>query len=214
MSNPYDVVRQFEAALCEYTGAKYAVAVNSCTSALLICLSYWKHEHGQEMIVLPKRTYVSVPQAVLLAGHRLKFKDCEWSGMYRLCPTPIFDSARWLTGDMFIPGTFITLSFHWTKTLQAGLGGAILHDDKEADALLRRMRFDGRAEGIDPKDDDFPVLGWHAYMTPGIAADALMRLSVLPKHNEPLPNSDYPDLSTIPLFAEKPILPQAHRVSA
>jgi hypothetical protein len=37
-------------------------------------------------------------------------------------------------------------------------------------------------------------------MTPATAAEGLMRLAVLPKHNEPLPNSDYADLSELEIF--------------
>jgi dTDP-4-amino-4,6-dideoxygalactose transaminase len=193
MMKPHDVTKEFEKALCEYTGAKHAVVLNSCTMALLICLDYWKRKHHPEAILMPKKTYVSVPQVVLLAGHKLVFKDIQWLGMYQLYPTPIWDCARWLTSEMYCPGQFMCLSFHWTKHLQIGLGGAILHDDDEADPLLRRMRFDGRAEGVDPKDDEFPVLGYHAYLTPALAAEGLTRLALLPKENDPLPNSDYAD---------------------
>jgi hypothetical protein len=34
--HPYDAVRNFEAALCKYTGARFAVTTNSCTMALLL----------------------------------------------------------------------------------------------------------------------------------------------------------------------------------
>ena len=64
---------------------------------------------------------------------------------------------------------------------------------------LRRARFDGRTEGLAPRDDDF-ILGWHCYMTPEVAAEGLMRLSLLPDHNDDLPNDDYPDLSTFEIF--------------
>jgi hypothetical protein len=61
----------------------------------------------------------------------------------------------------------LCVSFHWSKTL-GGVpqGGAILHDDEEADAWLRRARFDGRTEGVAPKDDTFTLIGWHCYMSP------------------------------------------------
>jgi len=87
------------------------------------------------------------------------------------------------------------VSFHTSKILGDSQGGAILHDNAEADAWLRRARFDGRTEGVAPKDDNFDMVGWHAYMSPDVAARLLWKLSVLPKHNEPLPNDDYPDLS-------------------
>jgi dTDP-4-amino-4,6-dideoxygalactose transaminase len=94
----------------------------------------------------------------------------------------------------------VCVSFHWSKTLGIQQGGAILHDDPEADAWLRRARFDGRTEGVSPKLDSFTQIGWHCYMSPEVAAEGLMRLSLLPKHNEPLPNDDYPDLSEMEIF--------------
>jgi dTDP-4-amino-4,6-dideoxygalactose transaminase len=201
MIDPYQVVRDFEQELCDYTGAPYCVSTNSCTMALLITLSWWKMLRGKETISCPKRTYVSVPQSIKLAGHRIKWRDEDWLGMYALPPTPIWDCARLLTSGMYKRGTIQCLSFHWSKHLQIGLGGAILHDRKSADPIFRRMRFDGRTEGLTPDQDSFPVLGYHAYLTPGLAADGLMRLSLLPEHNEPLPNSPYPDLSQFEIFA-------------
>ena len=34
--NPYEVVRMFERAIADYTGAPYAVSVDSCTNALFL----------------------------------------------------------------------------------------------------------------------------------------------------------------------------------
>lgn len=189
--NPFDVVRQFEAALCEYTGAKYAVATTSCTTALLIALARFPSMTVQ----IPARTYVGVAQSVLNAGHRLAFRHEQWEGQYRLEPLPVIDSARLLTSGMYEPDTFTCLSFHWTKHLAIGQGGAILHDCADWDELLRKMRFDGRTEGVAPADDTFITPAWHAYMMPRDAAEGLTRLALLPRHNDPLPYSGYADLS-------------------
>jgi dTDP-4-amino-4,6-dideoxygalactose transaminase len=102
-------------------------------------------------------------------------------------------------------GGMACVSFHWAKTLGIQQGGAILHDNPEADRWLRKARFDGRTEGVAPSEDRFDVLGWHAYMSPETAAAGLVRLANLPKHNAPLPwgpgtESDYPDLSTLEIF--------------
>lgn len=37
--NPFQVVKDFERALCEYTGAPYAVTTTSCTMALLLAVA-------------------------------------------------------------------------------------------------------------------------------------------------------------------------------
>ena len=227
MKSAHQVTRDFEAALCEYTGAPYAVAVNSCTMALLLAVVWHlqrervfqgavKPWYPKLPISIPKRTYVSVPMSIIHAGGRPTFRDEEWHGAYQLKPLPVFDSARWFTSGMYrwmaerlvghAPGKamigcgMVCVSFHWSKTLGIQQGGAILHDNPEADAWLRRARFDGRSEGVAPKDDCFTFAGWHAYMSPEVAAEGLMRLSLLPKHNDPLPNDPYPDLSEMEIF--------------
>jgi dTDP-4-amino-4,6-dideoxygalactose transaminase len=202
-SNPYQVVRDFEAALCEYTGARYAVTTTSCTAALLLACAWHlrvPRGHAQHVIEIPKRTYVSVPMAIIHAGARPAFRDEDWCGTYQLKPLPVWDCARRFTSGMYAQNQFQCVSFHWTKVLGIQQGGAILHDDPQADGWLRKARFDGRTEGVHPKDDKFDVLGWHCYMSPEVAAEGLMRLSILPKHNTDLPNSDYPDLSTFEIF--------------
>ena len=143
------------------------------------------------------------------AGGRPTFRDEDWEGWYRIEPLPVIDSARWFTSDIFTrarwkwyldKGAFICCSFHASKTLGDTQGGAILHDDPVADEWLRRARFDGRKEGVAPKEDNFDVMGWHCYLSPDVASRLLWKLSVLPKHNQPLPNDDYPDLSQLAIF--------------
>lgn len=191
MSIAFQVVRDFEKALCEYTGARFAVTTNSCTNALLLCVALLTSRFDN--VFIPKFTYVGVPQSIRNAGAYVRFDHRSWGGSYVLNPYPIKDSARRFTSGMY-HGGFECVSFHVSKILGIDRGGAILHDDAGADAMLRRMRYDGRAEGVDPKDDKF-VRGWQCYMSPGTAAEGLRRLSYLPKHNDDLPNSDYPDLS-------------------
>jgi len=209
MANPHQVTKDFEKALCEYTGAPYAVAVNSCTMALLLAVAWClrgkalidREYDKRQAVEIPKRTYVSVPMSIIHAGGRPTFRDENWLGDYQLRPLPVWDSARWFTGGMYnLSKQFVCVSFHWSKTLGIQQGGAILHDDPEADAWLRRARFDGRKEGVAPKDDELPIVGWHCYLSPEVAAEGLVRLSFLPKYNAPLPNDDYPDLSKLEIF--------------
>ncbi len=205
--NQFKVVKDFEKALCEYTGAKYVVTCTSCTSALLIALSYWRYEYGdmesefgENTILVPSHTYVGVAMSVLHAGYRPVFDDDRWSGGYSLPPTDIWDYARRFTSNMYREGEMQCVSFHPTKILGlSGYGGAILHDNDDADELLRRARFDGRKEGVPPKDDEF-TRGWHCYLAPATAKEGLKKLKLLPPHNEDLPWDDYPDLSKSKVF--------------
>ena len=232
MSNPFDINREFEAAIGEYTGAPYVLTVNSCTMALFLALRYHAinklgRDEFEEIydfpvtVTIPKRTYVSVPMQILNAGLRLHLENKEWSGMYSLKPFRIWDSARWFTSGLFEkacsaggghPHNYVCCSFHSTKTLgikrmwysgelwDIEQGGCILHNDPEADKWFRKARFDGRTEGVAPKDDTFDMLGYHCYMSPATARLGLELLTKLPKDNPPLPNDDYPDLSLSPIF--------------
>lgn len=199
MADAFQVVRDFEKELCAYTGAPFAVTTTSCTMALLIAVSA-KQEYG-EPIEIPKLTYIGVAMSIYNAGAIPAFRDEVWRGAYQLKPLNIWDCARRFTSGMYVPGQIQCLSFHHSKILGlAAHGGAILHDDPELDGLLRKLRFDGRTEGVTPKDDKFNIVGFHAYMTPPTAAEGLLRLASLPRHNEDLPNSDYSDLSLAECF--------------
>lgn len=202
MKSPFDVVRNFEEALCEYTGAPYAVVVNSCTMALLLACAWHSHKDDCMLnsVTIPTHTYVGVPMSIIHAGFGVNFETRHWLGMYQLKPLPVYDSARCFTSGMYIPGSMMCVSFHATKILGDTQGGAILLDNAEQASWLRRMRFDGRTEGMTPADDNFTEIGYHCYMSPDVAARLLHKLSVLPKHNAPLPNDKYPDLSAFEVF--------------
>lgn len=198
--SPYTVTRDFEQQLCFYTGARYAVAVNSGTAALLLCLLWWKRSNPA-LVGLPRRTYVSVACAAKQAGYEITWRDEHWQGMYQLQGTQIYDSARRFTSGMYFAGSYLCVSFSTSKILGAEQGGAILHDDAAADSWFRKMRFDGRTEGIDPRVDTFDVVGHHCIMLPSTAAELILKLHHLPRDNADLPYHEYPDLSQHAAFA-------------
>lgn len=115
-TDAFRVVRDFEQALSEYTGAPFAVAVNSCTMALLLAVK-WHLSFRRPMandlhggpetmrtsteVQIPKHTYVSVPMSIIHAGGWTTFRDEDWSGAYQLKPLPIWDSARRLRAHMY-----------------------------------------------------------------------------------------------------------------
>ena len=145
---PYTVTRRLEDRLCQYTGAPYAVAVNSCSAALLLAVQ-WCDQGRRLTVQIPRRTYVSVPCAIKLAGCSVGWRDEDWRGQYQLRPFQIMDAARRFTSGMYREGLFQCVSFAASKILGAEQGGAILHDNDEADLWFRRMRFDGRTEWVD-----------------------------------------------------------------
>ncbi len=195
MSRAWDVVDAFEQAVATFSGARYAVAVDSCTSAIRLCLAYAQ----PRMVTLPAHTYISVPMAVLHAGLKPEFHDHDWSGGYWFGYN-IFDGARRMRRNMYDRGLHC-LSFHARKLLPIGRGGMILTSSSVARDWFRRARYDGRHPEIPFMDDKVDMLGWNCYMTPEQAARGLQLLEALPPD---LPDQggseDYPDLREMPIF--------------
>ena len=108
--NPFKVVSMFEEAVAEYTGAPYAVAVDSCTNALFLCCKYME----VAVVNIPSETYLSVPMSIIHAGGQVVFdkRANKWKGVYQLWPYPIIDAAKRLTSGMYKYGNFMCLSFH------------------------------------------------------------------------------------------------------
>lgn len=196
--NPYKIVNMFEEEVAEYTGAPFAVAVDSCTNALFLSLM-WVRIDGINVII-PKCTYLSVPMSIIHAGGHPVFWDKAWSGIYQLAPTGVYDAAKRLTSNMYIPSTFMCLSFHIKKLLPLGKGGMILTDNEEAVVWLKKARYEGRSEKS-YKDDNIDMLGWNMYMTPQQAAHGLALMQNYPKHVDDLgENEGYKDLTTNDIF--------------
>ena len=198
--NPYRIVEMFEEEVAEYTGAPYAVSVDSCTNAIFLCLK-WINVTGNDVHV-PKQTYLSVPMSVIHAGGVPVFTDLKWTGNYKLYPFPVYDSAKRLTSDMYLPGTYMCLSFHIKKHLSIGKGGMILTDDTEAVEWFKMARYEGRSSK-DYKDDNIKMLGWNMYMTPQQAAHGLALMQNYPEHMDDLgENGGYRDLTKNDIFRQ------------
>jgi len=197
LHNPYKIVQMFEEEIAHYTGAPYAVSVNSCTNALFLCCKYLDVKD----VEIPARTYLSVPQSIIQAGGHPVFNDkLEWEGIYQLAPYPIYDAAKRLTSAMYIPDTYMCLSFHIKKHLKIGKGGMILTDDAAAVQWLRRARYEGRSE-VKYHQDNIDSEGWNMYMTPEQATRGLMLMQNYPEHMPDIPeNPPYRDLREFALF--------------
>ena len=180
LRNPFQIVQWFEEEIAHYTGAPYAIATNSCTNAIFLACKHLNIK--DQVITIPKRTYLSIPQSISQAGGILRFEDLDWKGIYQLKPFPIYDAAKRLTSGMYLPGTLMCLSFHFKKHLKIGKGGMILTDNVAAVEHIKRMRYEGRTENISYHEDMIDEEGWNMYMTPEQAARGLVLLSDHPKH--------------------------------
>jgi len=198
--NPYKIVQMFEEEISMYTGAPYAISVDSCTNALFLICKYLEVKN----VTIPSKTYLSVPMSIIHAGGNVIFdkneKTNHWTGIYQLKPYPIYDAAKRLTSNMYIPDSFMGLSFHIKKQLGIGKGGIILTDNKNAADWFKKARYEGRSEKY-YKEDTIEQLGWNMYMTPQEAAQGLCLMQNYPEHNNDLEEKNgYRDLTEFPIF--------------
>lgn len=203
MINPHNVTKEFEKILSDYTGAPYVVAIDSLSNALFLAL-YYENISGKE-IEIPSQTYPSVPCEIIHAGGKVKFIEGGFKGAYQLKPTKVWDSALRFTADMYMPETYMCLSFTGAhKHLKLSKGGAILTDDPVAYAWFKKARFSGRNE-CSYHDDEFTMLGWNFYMLPEIAARGIQQMAQFynqdgsKKHNPDI-ELVYPDLSKFKIY--------------
>jgi dTDP-4-amino-4,6-dideoxygalactose transaminase len=196
----------FEEEVADYTGSKYAVSVDSCTNALFLCCKYLNVSD----VTIPSKTYLSVPQSIIHSGGNVIFDKREstnnWTGIYQLKPYEIYDSAKRFTSNMYIPNTFMCLSFHIKKHLKISKGGMILTDDLEAVKWFKKARYEGRSEKL-YHEDDIDMLGWNMYMTPQQASHGLSLMQNMVKDNPDLDeNNGYRDLTEFSIFKNNRII--------
>ncbi len=204
----YKVTEDFENALCDYTGARYAVTVDNASNALFLSLMYEKITDVE--ISIPCRTYPSVPCEIIHAGGKVNFTEVNGDtikGAYQIKPTKVWDSALRFTCDMYIPNTHMCLSFTGPyKHFKLSKGGAILTDNLDAYHWFKRARYSGRRE-CSYHDDNFDMIGWNFYMMPELAARGLLLMNQFynmdgtKKHNNDL-EMPYPDLSKFKIYKQ------------
>jgi dTDP-4-amino-4,6-dideoxygalactose transaminase len=204
----YKITEDFEKALADYTGAPYVVTVDNQSNALFLALMYEKVA-GQE-IIIPARTYPSVPCEIIHAGAKVKFSPVEGKtikGAYQLEPTNVWDSALSFTADMYKKGTHMCISFTGPyKHFKLSKGGAILTDSLDAYHWFKRARYSGRRE-CSYHDDNFDMLGWNFYMMPELATRGMLLMGQFynidgtKKHQEDL-ELPYPDLSKFEIYTK------------
>lgn len=193
----FEVVNKFENKIAEFFGAPYAVAVDCCTHGIELCL----RQQGVLTLIVPKRTYLSIPMLANKLNIRLQWNDEQWEDYYWLEGTNIIDAAVLWKKDSYIPKTFMCVSFQFQKHLSLGRGGIILTDNKEAAIELKKMSYDGRLPNVPWRDQNIDTMGYHYYMAPEIA---LMGLNKLEKAINTPPKkwsiNEWPDLTEMEIF--------------
>lgn len=187
--DPREIIDIFENKIAEFAGSKYAVLTDCCSHGIFLSLKYIQSKnelHQNQKIIIPNRTYISAPMQIMHVGCQVEFEDIEWSGVYQLKPTRVYDGAvRW-TKNMYVGDNALqVVSFQFKKRIPIGKGGVILTDDDEAAKMLKLMSYDGRDLTL-PYDhpEHIKTLGYHMYMTPEDAARGIMLMDATPEINE------------------------------
>lgn len=195
-----EIVDIFETKVAKFAGCKYAVTVDCCSHGIFLSLKYIKSKgetFTTKTISIPRRTYVSIAMQILHAGYKIKYIDVEWSGVYRLEPTRVWDGAvRWTNGMYVGDNALQVVSFQFKKRIPIGKGGIILTDDFEAYKMLKLMSYDGRDLSLPyTHPDHIKTMGYHMYMAPEDCARGIILMDSIPKENKDSGNyTMYPDV--------------------
>jgi len=177
------MVRELEEEFAKYVGFKYAVGVNSCTSALL--LAYHRYE-GTE-IKIPSVTFASVVNMAMFSGLDIEFTDIVMVGSaYHLEPTLIYDCAHEIERNMYGRSSIATAcySFYPTKNLGSAEGGMICTNNKDDYEYYLKMRNHGMIREGYEWDYTIETEGWKCSMNEIQAAIALVKLDELDEELE------------------------------
>ena len=195
----FEIVKKFERSIASFFGAPYAVAVDSCTHGIELCLRREK----VSVISVPIRTYLSIAFLAEKLSIKLNWNKSEWNEYYFLTPN-IADAAVLWRKDSYIEGKYMCISFQYQKHLSLGRGGIILCPSKESYHELKKMSYDGRLPNIPWREQNIDTIGFHYYMTPETAE---LGLNKLKKAIESPPKKwvyeDWPDISNFKIFSKK-----------
>ena len=192
-------VAEFEEAYAKFTGAKYAIATNSCTAALDIAV---------RIAPLPKKatvsafTFVSSALCLYNADKRFEFVDinphslCTYEADIQVFYAGndfgtgmIYDMAH--AGGMKHKGLISCWSFHAVKNLPTGDGGMLTTNDPELARRARALAWCGidkstyaRASKLHYSwDYNIEEAGIKGNMNDLTAAIGLEQLKLLPERN-------------------------------
>jgi dTDP-4-amino-4,6-dideoxygalactose transaminase len=193
------ICEEFESMFAEACGAKYALAVNSCTAALhLACLSL---DIKQDHIYTTPMTYAATWQAIEIAGYKPIFREfmpnpyhnhmlassaviIHYAGqLYHL------DGFEYLIEDCAhrfparLNGDIACYSFYANKLITTGEGGMFVTNDKEVRDFVYSMRYHGRDKYSGDYNLKYPV-GYKYNMSDINAAIGIEQLKKMPLKRE------------------------------
>lgn len=222
-------VKEFEIAWAKYTGAKYAVAVNSCTSALDIAVRLVKLPNPVKVSAF---TFISSALAPLNAGYKIKFVDIDEKS---LC-TKEADIQVMYAGNQFGKGIIYDMahssgvkhkgliscwSFHAVKNLPTGDGGMITMNDKKLYERAKAMSWCGIDKSTFERSGEryswkyaITCQGLKAHMNDITAIIGLEQLKVLDKGNSYRKKISETYNKYLPKFIKRPFKSETNHLYA
>tara|TARA_Y100001937_G_scaffold21799_1_gene30789 strand:+ start:6504 stop:7115 length:612 start_codon:yes stop_codon:yes gene_type:complete len=198
----FKAVSEFENEVATFFGAPYGVAVDCCTHGIELVLRMFNV--GE--IVVPKRTYLSVPFLANKLNINLRWKDEAWEDYYYIDTDKdkdlrLIDAAVLWKEDSYKENTFMCLSFQFQKHLSLGRGGMILTDNVDAMWELKKMSYDGRIPDVPWRDQNIETIGYHYYMSPETAMLGSVKLhDAINTKPRKWRLTDWPDLTKMKVF--------------
>lgn len=192
----FESVTEFENKIAKFFGSNFAIATDSCTHGIELCLRL----QDIKLINVPKRTYLSIPFLAKKLNIDLVWKNEDWLNYYYITDQ-IIDAAVLWKNNSYIPNTYMCISFQFQKHLSLGRGGMILCNDIDSATKLKKMSYDGRIPNIPWRNQNIDTIGYHYYMTPETAELGLNKLEdAIKTKPRQWTITDWPDLTQMEIF--------------
>jgi len=183
-----EVVKDFEQAVAEFVGAKYAVSFNSATSAIFLSVLTHRENDEATEFNIPSIIPPVVPNALITSGNSVFFNDnTSWVGgsytLHDYGDFKIIDSAQRLEKDQFSeasPHDLMVFSFYPTKPVGSCDGGMIVSNDENKIGLLREASMNGMSFSNNNWERKVKFPGYKMYMNSIQADIGLTNLSTYP----------------------------------
>lgn len=189
------VVKDFEEAFAAYVGAKYAVSLNSASSAIFLIFSNW---YDSQKIQVPSIIPLVVPNEIINSNNKVNFTDnVEWVGdsyiLHQDEKWTIIDSAQKVTANQYKieckrESDIIIYSFYPTKPVGSCDGGMVVSDDKMVIDIIRTLSMNGMSSEVNNWERKMRRIGHKMYMNSIQATIAHKNLMCLDQKKEALNN--------------------------
>lgn len=205
----------FEQEFAQFIGAPYVRVTDGATSALFLSLKYLSIEPGDE-VILPSLTFTATAEVVLHCGALVVFADVRpfpdmtldpddvarkrtkktkavipvhMAGhmAHRVYDLPVIEDSAHLIRKGCFGGNLMAFSFHATKVMTTGRGGAVATNEKEAAEWFSKARDFGMtktiAQRIENQSSEYDIAfpGWSHQMIDIAAAIGRVQLKRLPE---------------------------------